>query len=281
MPELPEAETIVRGLRRTLLDRRIRRVKVVHADVLPQGAYRFRSEMTGRRIVAVDRRGKNIVIALADDDVLLVNLGMTGRLLPDPPGDGPGAPTHPALRLEMTDGGALVYDDVRRFGRVELLDEARWRERSEELGPEPLDPSFEADDLASLLGGSRAPIRSWLLDQKRIAGIGNIYANEALFLSGIHPRRPARSLESREAAALHRSLRRVLRSAIDAGGTTIRDYRDARGEAGRYSSRLRVYDREGEPCPRCGTRLRRIVFGGRSAFLCPDCQSHPDGDSPS
>lgn len=272
MPELPEAETIVRGLRRTLPGRRIREVAVLHADVLPQGPDPFRSRTKDRRIVDVHRRGKNIVLDLQRDGVVLVNLGMTGKLLPDPPREGPSAPTHPALRFELDDGGVLVYDDVRRFGRVEVLDADGWRERSGALGPEPLDPGFEAGDLAEGLARSRAPVRSWLLDQNRIAGVGNIYANEALFGARLHPRRPARSLDAAEARALHASLRRVLRSAIGAGGTTFRDYRDATGEEGRYSSQLRVYDREGEACTRCGTSVVRIVFGGRSAFLCPDCQ---------
>lgn len=272
MPELPEAETIVRGLRPTLSGRRIRGVEVIHADILPQGAGPFRSRTKGRGIVDVQRRGKNIVLELDRDGILLVNLGMTGKLLPDPPSEGPAASTHPALRFELDDAGELIYDDVRRFGRVEILDGDGWRDRSGELGPEPLDPAFTARDLADALGRSRSPVRSWLLDQRRIAGVGNIYANEALFRARIHPRRPARSLADAEAGALHASLRRVLRSAIDAGGTTLRDYRDASGEEGRYSSRLQVYDREDEPCPRCAASVLRIVFGGRSAFLCPGCQ---------
>lgn len=279
MPELPEAETIARGLRPVLTGRRIRRVEIVHADVLPQGADDFRPAVEGRRIVGVDRRGKNIVIEV-DDGILLVNLGMTGRLLPDPTGEGDAASTHPALRFELEDGGRLVYDDVRRFGRVEILDPEAWGQRCAELGPEPLDPDFTVRDLAEGLAASRSPVRSWLLDQGRIAGVGNIYANEALFRAGIHPRRPARSLEKGEAGSLHEALRTVLRSAVGAGGTTIRDYRDASGQPGGFSARLRVYDREGEPCPRCGAEVRRIVFGNRSAFLCPECQPAPGRPDP-
>lgn len=272
MPELPEAETIVRGLKPGLIGRTIRDVRVLHADVLSQPPSNFRSRAKGRRVVDVHRRGKNVVVELREEGFLLVNLGMTGKLLLDPPGEGPGAPTHPALRFALEDGGELVYDDVRRFGRVEALDEAGWEERSASLGPEPLDPEFEAADLAEGLAESRTPVRSWLLDQRRIAGVGNIYANEALFRAGIHPRRPARGLDPVEVRALHGSLRRVLGEAIEAGGTTFRDYRDAAGEEGRYSGRLRVYDREAEACLRCGTSIVRTVFGGRSAFLCPDCQ---------
>jgi formamidopyrimidine-DNA glycosylase len=140
------------------------------------------------------------------------------------------------------------------------------------MGPEPLDASFTARVLHGALASSRSPIRSWLLDQRRIAGVGNIYANEALHLAGIHPQRQARAIGRAQAAALHKGIRRVLNRAIGAGGTTIRDYRTALGDAGRYARRLLVYGRDGEPCGRCGAEVRRIVFGGRSAFFCPICQ---------
>jgi len=305
MPELPEAETIARGLRPSIVGRRITEVEIIHEDVLPQGRDAFREIVRGRTIDDVGRRGKNLVLTLDDEAVLLVNLGMTGKLLPvdhpdgggfegetaggDPdPGRGTDAgivgengardgavdnrPTHSAVRFLLEGGGALVYDDIRRFGRVEALDPGAWQERSRSLGPEPLDPGLDSTELASRLGTSRSPIRTILLDQKRIAGVGNIYANEALHRARIHPHRPARSLEEAEFARLLTALRELMVAAIDAGGTTIRDYRNASGRPGRYSRQLRVYDREGQPCQRCGEPVERIVFGNRSAFLCPRCQ---------
>lgn len=288
MPELPEAETIVRGLRPALRGARIVRSEILHADVLRQEPGRFRARIRSRTIRDVERRGKNVVLALENASVILVNLGMTGRLLPRNPSDPP--TSHPAVRFhlaqapgpgtgveEAPDGpaagrGVLVYDDVRRFGAVEVLEPAEWKERSTALGPEPLAPDYDAERLGRDLGASRSPVRSWLLDQRKVAGVGNIYANEALHRAGVHPRRPARSLLFAEVEALHEALRTVLREAIRARGTTIRDYRDASGESGGFAPDLLVYGREGEPCGRCGTDVRRVVFGGRSAFLCPRCQ---------
>jgi formamidopyrimidine-DNA glycosylase len=273
MPELPEAETIVRGLRPALVGRTISAAQVVHADVLRESARGFTRKMKGREIVDVGRRGKNVVMRLSGDGVLAVNLGMTGRLLPSGGRVGdPDASRHPAVRFRLDDGETLVFDDTRRFGTVECLSLPEWQGRSDRMGPEPLDDAYTADDLFQGLRASRAPARSWLLDQRRIAGVGNIYANEALFLAGVHPQRPARSLRLDEAVALHGGVRRVLEQAIDAGGTTLRDYRDASGGEGRYARRLLVYGRDGEPCTKCGAAVRRIVFGGRSAFHCPECQ---------
>jgi formamidopyrimidine-DNA glycosylase len=143
------------------------------------------------------------------------------------------------------------------------------------MGPEPLTTAFTARALHAALSTSRAPIRSWLLDQRKIAGVGNIYANEALHLAGIHPKRQARDIDRARATALHKGIRRVLNDAIGAGGTTIRDYRTALGDAGRYARRLLVYGRDGSACARCGSEIRRAVFGGRSAFFCPLCQPEP------
>jgi formamidopyrimidine-DNA glycosylase len=181
------------------------------------------------------------------------------------------------VRFALDDGERLVFDDTRRFGTVECLTAEAWGARSGRMGPEPLDAAFTAGDLWSALRTSRSPVRSWLLDQRRVAGVGNIYANEALFLAGVHPRRAARSVTRGEAAALHQGVQSVLRSAIEAGGTTLRDYRDASGGEGRYARELLVYGRDGERCSRCEREVRRVVFGGRSAFYCPGCQPAPRG----
>ena len=273
MPELPEAETIVRGLRSAVIGRRIRHTEVLHADVLREPPERLVDGVRGRAIVAVERRGKNVLLVLDQDRLIAVNLGMTGRLLPfSAPPDVAGGPGHPAVRFHFDSGGALVFDDTRRFGTVECLTAAAWGERSGRMGPEPLDESFTPEALHGALRASRAPMRSWLLDQRKLAGVGNIYANEALHLAGIHPQSEARAVSWPQAERLHAAVRDVLGRAIQAGGTTIRDYRNADGEEGTYARRLLVYDRAGEPCSRCGRAIRRTVFGGRSAFHCPGCQ---------
>lgn len=276
MPELPEAETIVRGLRSTVVGARIESARVLRADVLPQGLGAFRRLARGRVLEGVGRRGKNVLIRLDGGDVLAVNLGMTGRLLPFPePPRGARRPTHPAVIFRFEGGGVLVFDDQRRFGTVEILDAASWAERDARMGPEPLERPFTPARLHRDLQRSRSPLRSWLLDQRRIAGVGNIYAVEALHRAGLHPLRPANRVTGDEAGALHGAIRAVLRAAIDQGGTTIRDYRNAEGGEGAYARRLHVYGREGEPCPRCGTPVERVVLSNRSAFFCPSCQPGP------
>ncbi|MEJ2540827.1 MAG: bifunctional DNA-formamidopyrimidine glycosylase/DNA-(apurinic or apyrimidinic site) lyase, partial [Gemmatimonadota bacterium] len=233
-----------------------------------------RAEVAGRTITGVGRRAKNIVLNLDEGEaVLLVNLGMTGRLIPVGfPGRSRGKPTHPAVRFGFGDRRSLIFDDTRRFGCLEVLDRETWAERSRGLGPEPLDSGYRWARLHRDLQTSRTPIRNWLLDQRRIAGVGNIYANEACFRAGLRPDRPAREITAHEARTLHRGIREVLRAGIRHGGTTLRDYRNADGEPGGNQDRLRVYGREGEPCPTCDAPVRRIVFGNRSAFFCPECQ---------
>lgn len=278
MPELPEVETVVRELAQVLPGRRIREVEVIHADLLHEPPEHFRRALLGTRIQGVNRRGKNILLRLSGPQILAVNLGMTGRLLFRPVSgaslttEGGDTATHEALLFTLEPPGVLLYDDARRFGSLERHHPREWEAKSKRLGPEPLDPALTSADFHRRLLRSRSPVRSWLLDQTRIAGIGNIYASEALFRSGVHPTRPARSLSEGESAALLAALREVLTEALQAGGTTLRDYRTASGGVGGFRPSLRVYDREGEPCPRCNTPVERIVFGNRSAFFCPRCQ---------
>ena len=275
MPELPEVETIVRGLRPGLPGKTIQHLEILHSDVLRQPTTDFSTRLRGRTFESVHRRGKNIVAHLAGDTVLVVNLGMTGRLVL---AQDETLMTHPAVRFSLSAGPRLVYDDVRRFGALEAMNEAEWAVRDRRLGPEPLSARFTARVLHTDLSRSISPIRSWLLDQRRVAGVGNIYANEALHLAGIHPQRPARSVTEGEARKLHRSLRRTLRRAVENRGTTLRDYRDASGKPGDNASQLRVYGRGKEPCLRCSTRICRLVFGNRTAFYCPSCQPAKVGE---
>ena len=273
MPELPEAETIVRDLRARIPGGIIARVSVKRPDVLHTGLTpaAFGRRLRGRTITGVSRRGKNVVIELDAGLRLVINLGMTGRVVTSDAARA-GELRHIAASLHLRDGRAVLYDDARRFGDLDLRDERGWIARDAELGVEPLSDAFTAERLHALTRTSISPIRNWLLDQKRIAGVGNIYAIEALFRAGVRPTRRARTLRRRETAALRDTLRSVLQESIDARGTTISDYRDAAGERGGFDTRLRVYDRLGEPCITCGTRIRRVVLSNRSAFYCPSCQ---------
>ena len=273
MPELPEAETIARDLRRHVVGRKVTGVKVTHADVLGAGltSKSISKRLVGHRIAEVGRRAKNVVLRFEDGPVMVVNLGMTGRLVVS---EAPKASElrHVAVRFDLDHGGALLYDDVRRFGRIDVYTPETWEEKQRELGVEPLSDEFTPKRLHELTQKSRSPIRNWLLDQRRVAGIGNIYANEALFRAKIHPARPANTLSRAEATRLRDAIRDVLTEAIRVRGTTLRDYRDANGEAGGFEPLLRVYGREGQPCPVCGTPIERTVIGNRSAFYCPHCQ---------
>lgn len=272
MPELPEVETIVRGLAGPLRGARIARTRVLRADLLRVSSRQFRGRLVGRSVTGVERRAKNILIALDSQDRLVVHLGMTGRLLL---GSSPGNPpksTHPGVVFTLADGRSLVYDDVRRFGVLEVLSPQAWAAREAKMGPEPLEDRFTLRLFQESLQSSRSPIRSWLLDQRRVAGIGNIYAVEALHRAGIHPQAPACSIEAPKVAALRREIRRVLRTAISRKGTTLRNYRDADGNQGGNAPSLLAYGRADNPCTRCGDTITRIVFGNRSAFLCPTCQ---------
>lgn len=271
MPELPEVETIVRDLARLLPGARVEAVEVPRPDLIdgaPPDA--FARALRGRTIRAVQRRAKNIVVEMNGGVRLGVNLGMTGRLLAARAGEAD--PTHLGVRLRLDGGRELRYHDVRRFGRLWTMDEEAWARWDAGLGVEPLSDDFSADWLAERAGRSRVAIKTWLMDQARVVGVGNIYASEALFRARVDPRRPADSLTADELARVRDGVQAVLREAIEHRGTTFLDYRDARGEQGGFAARLQVYDREGEPCPRCGAPIERIVQGGRSTFHCPACQ---------
>lgn len=273
MPELPEAETIVRDLRARVPGAVIRKVSVMHADVLHPGLTPalLGRRLRGRRITGVSRRGKNVVLELEGPLRLVINLGMTGRVVTSDAARA-GELRHVAVRFELEDGRSILYDDARRFGDLDLRDEDGWRARDAELGLEPLSDAFTAEALHALTRTSITPIRNWLLDQRRVAGVGNIYAVEALFRAGVRPMRRAKTLTRRETARLRDTLRDVLQESIDARGTTISDYRDASGERGNFDRRLRAYDRESLPCRECGSLIKRVVMSNRSAFYCPRCQ---------
>jgi formamidopyrimidine-DNA glycosylase len=258
---------------RGLLGRRIEEVEVrEHRLRVPVDARALRLQTCGRRVVALSRRGKYLLIHLEDERRLLVHLGMTGRLhlLPrDAPRE---AHVHVAFRLD--DGLELRFRDHRRFGMVAAMPASALRSdaRLAALGVEPLSRACTARHLFARSRGRRRPVKNFLLDGRQVAGIGNIYACEALHLAGIHPRRAAGRLGYERWESLTRAMKRVLRGSIRQGGTTLRDFQDADGEAGYFRVHLRVYGRAGEPCRRCGVTIRRVVQAGRSTFYCPRCQ---------
>ncbi len=274
MPELPEVETIRRDLVPELEGRRITAVRVHHADIIIGGlaSAEFRDRVEGQRILSVDRRGKWLLFRL-DDEILVTQLRMTGRFAL---GRGRVPPIadfrHVAAEFDLDDRRTLFYDDMRRLGGFLLLSEAGWSREEARFGPEPLNSDFRASDLGHALRHGRAPVKNALMDQARVAGVGNIYASEALHGARIDPTRPVSGLTDDEIRRLHRSLRRILRSSLDSSGTTFRDYRAVNGRSGSFQTLLRVYDREGEPCTHCSRIIRRIVQAGRSTYFCPGCQ---------
>lgn len=274
MPELPEVETVRALLAGKVSGKTIREVKAraggrVFRDTVP--VPRLRRALAGRRIEGLGRRGKYLLFALDSGDFLVIHLGMTGVLYLIGPGEA--APAHTHLRLGLGEAD-LVFADPRTFGRVMLAPAGRLDEIPglRDLGPEPLDAAFTAEVLAAGLKGRKTPLKSLLLAQKAVAGLGNIYADEASFRARVNPLRHAGTLRPAEVEALHRSIREVLAESISCRGTTIRDYRWDQGKSGEFACRLQVYGRAGEPCPRCGKAIKRTVLGGRSTHYCGGCQ---------
>lgn len=269
MPELPEVETIVRDLGRMMVPSTILSADVRRPDLIVGDPDEFAAHLKNREVGDISRRAKNIVFDLKTG-FLVVNLGMTGRLMVrdrSEPDD-----QYTGVLFPLSDGRKLVYRDVRRFGSLQVYSPAEWSERADGLGIEPLSDEFTAGYLHQLSRKSRVAIKTWLMDQRRVVGVGNIYASEALFRAGISPRKAAGRITRAEAARLVDSIRGVLTEAIEFRGTTFLDYRDASGESGRFVDRLAVYGRDGEPCRVCEKPIRRIVQGGRSTFYCTACQ---------
>jgi formamidopyrimidine-DNA glycosylase len=274
MPELPEVETIVRDIRPALLGRRLERVSLSHDDVL-RGVTRRRlvRGLTGATVADVFRRAKHAVLDLGERR-LVVQPGMTGSLIVHQRPLGPGERRYAVLRAALDDGRELVYDDVRRLGTLLLLDRRGWGRYDAAIGPEPLDPDFTPAHLGEALGRSRQAVKKVIMDQKYLAGVGNIYANEALFAAGVDPSKPAMKLTPDQHRRLHGEIRRILLAAIASDGTTVRDYRTGTGEEGSFQLDLQVYGREGERCRRCGTRLAGThAIDGRITVFCHRCQS--------
>jgi len=267
MPELPEVETTVRGLQRVLEGRRIARVEARRADLRRALPVDLGQRLTGARVMSLRRRAKYGLIDTDRDDTLVFHLGMSGRWRIDPSE----IEKHDHLLLETDDGRRLALNDPRRFGSLDLVrtdDLDSWPAFAS-LGPEPLD--LTPEDLRRRLAGRVAPIKLLLLDQRIVAGLGNIYVCEALFRAGIHPKPAGGSVSLERLKRLVPAIHDVLAEAIAAGGSTLRDFASPDGELGYFSKSFSVYDREGAPCA-CGGSVRRIVQGGRSTFYCARCQ---------
>lgn len=278
MPELPEVETV----RRSLLPAVCGRV-IGHADILTPGVLLCsKTPMTGWQIEQISRRGKYLVFDLTSGEKtaqLIIHLRMTGRLLLQETDQTPVKHTHIRLRLDPVSGQTgesiwMIYNDPRRFGRLWLLADKSAAPPAGflKLGPEPLDPSFNAASLSEKIQHRRSSLKAVLLDQTVVAGLGNIYADEVLFASGLHPARPASSLSSAEIERLRTSIVEVLNHAIDCQGTTLRDYVDGWNRKGTFQDCLMVYGRSGLPCRNCGTTIRQTRLAGRSTCWCPVCQ---------
>ena len=278
MPELPEVETIRRQLAPGLEGRRLEHIAVLDprwCEPAPPGA--LEDAVRGRAIERLGRRGKYLVVSLEEDVHLAMHLRMTGNLLlthasdPDPP--------YLRVRFVLGPDGAkeLLFTDVRRFGTGAVLlgSDALAEFFASRLGVEPLSSDFTAEALRALARGRRAPVKAFLLTQERIAGVGNIYADEALWRARIHPLRPVGSLKRAQIEVLRDAVVETLNAGIDAKGASIDDFRHTDGALGSFQDRFLVYSREGEPCPRCGKPIRKLRAAGRGTYLCPNCQRRP------
>jgi len=276
MPELPEVETIRRQLAPHLEGRTLVDVEILDPRwTRPVAPAEVEDGLRGRVVQEVGRAGKYLVWQLTAERFLLVHLRMTGALLFDPPVD----PPHTRVRFALDGGHRLVYNDPRRFGTGDLVigQAARDAYLAQRLGAEPLTPAFTAAYLREMARGRTAPVKAFVLDQRRIAGVGNIYADEALHRARIHPLRPAGSLTRGQLEALREAIEFALAAGIDAKGATIDDFRHVDGAQGSFQDLFAVHQRAGHPCPRCGTTIRKLVVGGRGTYVCERCQPRPRG----
>jgi formamidopyrimidine-DNA glycosylase len=276
MPELPEVETIRRQLAPAVEGRRLERIDVRDprwCDPAPPEA--LADALNGRRIERLGRRGKYLVMSLRDDVHLVMHLRMTGNLLLVPAGQE--EPGHLRVVMDLEGGKRVLFVDVRRFGTGDVLlgSDALAEYFASRLGVEPLSPDFTPDALRALARGRKQPVKAFLLSQERVAGVGNIYADEALFRAKIHPLRPVGTLKRPQIGALRDAVVATLEAGIDAKGASIDDYRHVDGAQGSFQDRFLVHTREGEPCPRCGATIVKLRAAGRGTYVCPRCQRRP------
>jgi len=282
MPELPEVETVRRGLAPAMEGVVIAKADVNRPDLRWPFPHNMAGRLMGQMVLGLRRRSKYILADLGSGETLLIHLGMSGRMLVsgDPQGrfvhDHPPAEKHDHVVFHMENGARITFNDPRRFGAMDLFPTAEGNDHAllAKIGPEPLGNLFNEDYLMDALKSRNTPIKSALLDQRIVAGLGNIYVCEALFRAGISPLKKARDLSSKRVASLVPIIRVVLKDAIEAGGSSLKDFRQADGELGYFQHRFDVYDRETQPCrkPDCGGIVGRVVQSGRSSFYCPKCQ---------
>ena len=272
MPELPEVETVRAQLEPVLTGRRFERVEIRDPRLVrPYEPAEVAAELEGERVAAVERRGKYLIVRFESDRVLLIHLRMTGSLRHS--GDGLGEDPHRRAVVKLDDGSDVAYRDVRRFGTWLVLEPGELAPYlATRVGDEPLDALFTAARLGERLAKRRAPIKAALLDQRTLAGMGNIYVDEALWRARINPLRPAESLDRKELQRLHKAIRATLEAGIARQGSTLRDYALPDGSSGSMQDEFKVYGRGGEPCDRCGTPIAKTRVAGRGTWFCPQCQ---------
>ncbi len=273
MPELPEVETVRRQLAPVLAGRRLDRVEIADGRLTrPLDPVVVAAELCGERVAALERRGKYLIVRFESGRSLVIHLRMTGGLRHWRTGAGDDDPYVRAV-VTLDDGSDVTYRDVRRFGTWLALEPGELEPYlGARLGPEPLAPEFTADVLAMRIAGRRAPIKAALLDQRTVAGVGNIYADEALWRASVHPLRAAGELKRPEIADVHRGVVEALEAGVDRRGATLRDYRQPSGDEGGMQHEFKVYGRAGEPCDRCGMPIDKIRVAGRGTWYCPRCQ---------
>lgn len=282
VPELPEVETVKRGLQPTVEGRRFTYVEIRRADLRIPFPDDFENRLSGRRVARLWRRAKCIMADLDGGETLVIHLGMSGRITVAAKGGGYlddfGRGKHDHVVFDTDAPARIVFTDPRRFGLMTLVETASLESHSlfKGLGVEPLSKQLDANHLKQMLRGKKTPIKSALLDQRVIAGLGNIYVCEALWRSGISPRRQAAKVKAAQVEVLVPTIKKVLQEALSAGGSSLRDHRQTNGALGHFQKQFAVYDREGEPCTKrgCHSTIKRIVQAGRSSFYCPACQVH-------
>jgi formamidopyrimidine-DNA glycosylase len=272
MPELPEVETVRAQLEPVLTGRRFQRVEIRDPRLVrPYEPAEVAAELEGERVAAVERRGKYLIVRFESDRVLLIHLRMTGSLRHS--GDGLDEDPHRRAVVKLDDGSDVAYRDVRRFGTWLVLEPGELAPYlATRVGDEPLDALFTAARLGERLAKRRAPIKAALLDQRTLAGMGNIYVDEALWRARINPLRPAESIDRKELQRLHKAIRAALEAGIARQGSTLRDYALPDGSSGSMQDEFKVYGRGGEPCDRCGTPIAKTRVAGRGTWFCPQCQ---------
>ena len=271
MPELPEVETVRRGLEKLILEKKIASLDIRYPKMIKTDLDQFQKELPGQVVKSMGRRGKYLLFYLTDK-VLISHLRMEGKYFYYP--DQVPERKHAHVLIHFEDGGTLVYEDVRKFGTMELLAPELFDAYSvfKKLGPEPTEQDFDLEIFRGALKKSKKPIKSHLLDQTLVAGLGNIYVDEVLWRTKVHPSRTSNSLSAQEARKVHDQTMEVLGQAVEKGGSTIRTYTNAFGEDGTMQEFHQVYDKTGEACSRCGSIIEKIQLGGRGTHFCPKCQ---------